>query len=468
MTHHITSRLSMLIIALALIFSLGSCTKAQLDEIKKPATSAVTPVTPPPAKGTEYTLVADKDGRLIIDASKGPYKGGDIINLKGNFSAVYISNLNGAAGNPIIIRNLSGTVTKIGNPLWSGGSWSTAMNFTNCHYIKLGGQTSRSEFIFDCTTKTGRDAYMDLTLSRHTDNFEISNITILNGGTGIWAKTDPIKGDLSTYYPNSQMENLLIHDVSISGTYNEAMYIGHTALYWNLTANAPYYGAQSGFTPGQEYVQPIKWHNVKIYNNLVKDGGKDGIQTAAMDQLEIYGNEVTNWATEHDYGNNGGILVGGRTTNTNVHDNYVHDAWGELFQFYGSGENGATHIVRNNLFRDSQGDGMSLRGTANAVIQISNNTVARVNGVLLRVNGYLGMRAPQIVKGNAFIQPRLSGATIYPNAYIYTENGGTVTEGTGKDANTRFATVAAAGVDIYNFYLPKSGSALLTTGYRKI
>ncbi|WP_291923747.1 right-handed parallel beta-helix repeat-containing protein [Chitinophaga sp.] len=420
----------------------------------------------PPVNTTEIIIVPDKDGRLLLDGSV--YKPGDVLALKGIFTAVVINNLKGSISAPITVKNAAGTVLKVGNPAWSGGSWATALSFVNCHYVKVGGERSKSDFIISGSTQAGKEAYFNLALSQHSDNFEVSNITIQNGGTGIWAKTEPVKGDATTYYPNSYMENLSIHDVSISGTNNEAFYIGHTALYWNLTTNTPYYGAPSGFTAGQQYVQPIKWRNVKIYNNEVSNGGADGIQTAAIDRLEIYGNSVTSWGGQHNSGHNGGILIGGRTTNTNVHDNYVHDGWGELIQFYGSGENGATHIIHNNLLRDNQGDGVSLRGTDKAVVQITNNTIARTGGVSLRINGYQGMTAPQIVNGNAFIQPRVNGGAIYPNAYIYTENGGTYTEGTGVNANTKFATTDAAGVDINNYYQPKANSALLTTGFRKI
>ncbi|MET3878204.1 right-handed parallel beta-helix repeat-containing protein [Chitinophaga sp. OAE865] len=466
MRHNITARLSMFTfvsVALALVITTESCNKDQISQLV-PENNPTETAAKPPVGAKQYTLVPDKDGRLVVDGSI--YKAGEILNLKGTFSAVVFNNLKGASGSPIIVKNASGTVVKIGNPSWSGGSWATAISFVNCHYVKAGGEKSKSEFVIEGSTQAGREAYFDFTLSQHTDNFEIANVTIHNGGTGIWAKTDPIKGDLTTQYPNSYMDNLLIHDVAISGTNNEAFYIGHTALYWNLTANAPYYGDPSGFVSGQQYVQPIKWRNVKIYNNSVANGGADGIQTAAIDKLEIYGNTVTSWGGQHNSGHNGGILIGGRTTNTNVHDNYVHDGWGELIQFYGSGENGATHIIHNNLLRDNQGDGVSLRGTDKAVVQITNNTIARTGGVSLRINGYFGMTAAQIVKDNAFIQPRVSGGTIALNAYIYTENGASVTEGTGAEANSKFATVADAGVDTNNFYQPKSGSALLTTGYR--
>ncbi|RFS19555.1 right-handed parallel beta-helix repeat-containing protein [Chitinophaga silvatica] len=466
--HSISSRIMMLL-AFAFFFALGSCSKEKntLEIPTHGQTDTTTAGKPVPSTGKEYTFVPDANGRLLLDDSKGQYKGGDILNLKGTFTTVVITNLKGSAGNPIIVRNAPGTVVKIGVPSWNGGSWSTAFSFVNCHYIKVGGSKSKSDILIDGSTQPSREAYFNLTLSSHSDNFEISNITIRNGGTGIWAKTEPLKDDPSTHYPNSTMENLLIHDVEISETYNEAMYIGHTALYWNLTANAPYYGDPSGFTPGQNYVQPIKWRNVKIFNNRVLSGGKDGIQTSAIDQLEIAGNEVTQWGGQHNSGHNGGILIGGRTTNTNVHDNYVHNGWGELIQFYGTGENGATHIIKNNLLRDNEGDGVSLRGTNNAVIQIQNNTIANVGGVCLRINGYQGMKAPQQVKSNAFIQPKPIGTTVSFNAYVYTENGGVYVEGTGAEANTRIPTVAEAGVDTNNFYQPKVGSAILSSGYRK-
>lgn len=457
-------QLLMFIVAV-LTFIVVSCHKG---EVPQTPGGGGNPVDPPPI-GKVYTLTPDGNGRLSVDNSSKYYKPGDVLNLKGNFSSVYFTNLSGSAAAPIIIKNAPGTVIYVGNPMWNGGSWAEAMTFTNCHYLKIGSDNKRSEFVIQGATSSARAAYFDLILRSHTDHVEIRNLTIKGGGTGIWAKTDPVKSDPSTWYPNSRMEELSIHNVEISGTNNEAMYIGHTATYWDLTANLSFYDSPSKFTPGHEYVQPIVWHNVKIYDNYVHDIGADGIQTSAIDQLEVYNNEVTNWALQHNAAHNGGILIGGRTTNTNTHDNYVHDGWGELLQFYGSGENGATHIIHNNLFRDNQegNDGVSIRGTSNAVVRITNNTVARTGGNSIRLSGYKGMTANQIANGNALIQPRMGGAPIYPNAYIYMEGGATVSEGTGGNANMKFATVEAAGVDVNNFYQPRSNSPISASGYRK-
>lgn len=416
--------------------------------------------------GRTFTLTPDANGYLSVNNSNGYYKPGDQIFLKGNFKAVYFYNMSGTASLPIYIKHPVGSVTTIGNPSWGGGSYAEAARFSNCHHIKFGSPTSRSSFKINGSTTTARNAYFNLILTEKTDNFEIRNLTITNGGTGIWAKTDPKPNDKSTWYPNAQMYNLTIYGCEISGTNNEAMYIGHTATYWDLTSNTSYYGTPSGFTAGHQYVQPIKWSNVKIYNNIVRDGGADGIQTAAIDLLEVYKNEVRNWALQHNPSHNGGILIGGRVTRSNVHDNYVHDGWGELLQFYGAG---AGHILRNNLFRDNQGghDGISLRGTDQATITISNNTVARTGGNSLRINGYNGqMTAAQIVNANVFIQPRMAGGPIYANAYIYTEGGGTYKEGTGTLANKKYSTVSSALVNTSYYYQPLSGSTIGAAGYK--
>jgi hypothetical protein len=453
-------------IGAALLFLATSCKKEEVlqEKLSTDNNLAVTAT----SVGREFTFVPDINGRLVIDNSANTYQPGDILNLKGTFKVVQITNTSGSAAAPITIRNLSGTTVTIGNPAWNGGAYGVACVLWNCHYIRFGGQSGQSEFVISGSTQAAKASYYDLQLGNKTDNIEIANLTIQNGGNGIVAKTDPVKGDAATAYPNTTMMNLQIHDLLIKNTTNEAMYIGHTATYWDLTANAPYYGATSGFVAGHQYVQPVIWRNVKIYNNTIKDIGLDGIQTAAIDQLEVYNNEVTNWAMQKDAYHNGGILIGGRTTNTNTHDNYVHDGWGELLQFYGSGENGAKHIMHNNLFRNNQGDGVSMRGTANAIVQFTNNTVAYTKGNSLRINGYSGQKGVQIINGNAFIRPLNGATTITLRNYIYLEIGALATEGTGTLANKKFPTLASAKVDVLNYYFPLPGSLMGDAGYRRL
>lgn len=454
------------VIAAGIVLFAISCKKDAVIDEKLTADQklAVTTAT----TGREFTLTPDANGRLVIDNTNKTYQPGDIINLSGTFKSIQVVNTSGSASAPITIRNLAGTTLNIGDPAWNGGGYSCGFVLWNCHYIKFGGQSGNSSVMINGSKQSAKAAYYDLQIGNKSDNIEIYNLTIQDGGNGIVAKTDPVKNDASTAYPNFTMQNLSIHDLVIKNTTNEAMYIGHTATYWDLTSNVPYYGAPAGFTAGHQYVQPIMWQNVKIYNNLVKDIGLDGIQTSAIDRLEVFNNEVSNWAIQKNYAHNGGILIGGRTTNTNTHDNYVHDGWGELCQFYGSGANGATHIFVNNLFRNCQLDGVSMRGSDNAIVTFSNNTIAYTKGNSLRINGYGGQTGLNLVNANLLIAPLNGTGTIYAKNYIYLENNAKVTEGTGVYENKKFATSAAAGVDATNYYYPATGSNAGTAGYRKL
>jgi len=447
-----------IIAAAALLSFIVGCKKEADESLDKTIENSETSVT---TTGRTFTLTPDASGRLTIDNKSGTYKAGDIIILKGTFKSVNISNMSGSASAPISFQNPSGTITNIGDPSWNGGGYPAALDFSNCHYIKVGSPNGKAYFLINGSTGAAREAYFNIHLGNHTDNFEIYNLSVNNGGTGIVAKTEPVKGDATTAYPGSTMFNLSIHGITINNTRNEAMYIGHTATYWDLTAGIPYYGTTSGMTAGHAYVQPIKWNNVKIYSNVVSNSGLDGIQTSAIDKLEIYSNTVTNWATQKNSAHNGGILIGGRTTSTNTHDNIVRNGWGELCQFYGSGTD---HIIKNNTFSDNEGDGVSMRGASGAAVQFLNNTVANTKGNTLRINGYSGQTGKNVVAGNVFIAPLKGVGTIYAKYYIYLENGAVVTEGVGSLANFKFPTVASSGTTASNYY--QITNTTLTSGIK--
>lgn len=422
--------------------------------------------------GRQFILSPDVNGRVLLDNTSNTYLPGDTFILQGQYKLVYFTNFTGTSQQPFIVKNADGIAAQIGDEAWNGGSWATAFQFDNCHYFIVGSNdANRNNFLISgSTSETSRDAYFNLVLRNHTDNVEIKNLKIQNGGTGIWAKTDPVEGDSSTWFPNSYMENLLIHNVEVSGTKNENMYIGHTATHWNLTKNQPYYGiigdtSNPQWYPGDHYVDPIKWRNVRIYNNYCHDGFADGIQTAAIENLYVYNNEVINWGRGNNSAHNGGILIGGRVNNFEAYCNYVHDGWGELFQCYAEGLNNAFGRVYNNLFlRTTSNDGVSFRITDNLVIDFYDNTVLDTYGVSTRFYTGTGHR----IKRNILAQPRSgTGNTLYPTSYIYLEPGASVSEGTGLDANGKYATITDAKLDSNNWYLPNSDSPAINWGFRK-
>ena len=190
---------------------------------------------------------------------------GSTIYLVGDFLNVRFTGLKGSAEHPIRITNYPGKKLVIGNPDWAGGAYSSAIQLSECQHIILGGEDNATDFLIDGSTTEARSSYFGVNLRPFTDNVEVKNITVRNGGTGIVAKTDPEKDDPKTWYPATVLENLSIHNVNITNVSTEAMYIGHTAVWWGWDETGKGYNAGAKpDNPGHTYVMPVKWKNVKI------------------------------------------------------------------------------------------------------------------------------------------------------------------------------------------------------------
>jgi hypothetical protein len=437
-----------------------------------------------------FEITPDGNGELIIDNTSGTYHPGDLINLNGTFTAITLINLAGASGNPIVFRNKPGTILNVGNPTYAGSGKSYAIGATNSRNFIFAGHAPEEFLINGSTIDTipsggqepYRTLYRNISMDALTELFEFCYFTANDGGTSIVAKTDPT-ASANTQFPNRVLGKMIFHDFIVDNPFNEGMYLGHTATYWNLTKGRPYYGVygdtgNSDWYPTDTYVQPILWEGVEVYNYIVKNSGKDGVQIAAANNIKVFQGEVTNWASQDTIvrpQHNGGILIGGRTTNSDVHDNWVHDSWGEAYQFYGTGTG---HKVTNNLFkRSTNNDLVSIRGSNGAQVLFERNTfvlsastksLLRVNGNTNMVNGQNPIQA--IVNRNLFIGPRndmAAGGTVYDSYYIYTENpiDGIVQKGTGANINVFYPKVADANVDTGNYYLPNNQA--VTQGFRK-
>jgi len=412
-----------------------------------------------------HTLKPDAQGHINIDNKGGMYTPGDTIYITGNPKDVLITALSGAEGQPIKISNVPGEVLNIGDSTWSGGSYSYGLMFKNCHHIEVFG-SSKNNFIITGSKSTAKDAngywiagaYFNCRIDDMSDNFKVHDMTIRYGGNGIWCKTEVYSTNSSTWAPNA-CANFEFYNLDIGFTHTEGMYIGHTATWWNIKTNQPYYSGTP--TDLNTYKQPSKLSNVIIRNNYVHDCEFDGIQCAAIDGLQVYGNEVVNWGIGKNSGHNGGILIGGRVKGFNVHDNYVHDGWGDMIQVYAEG--GAPGKITNNLLVNNQAStdasGISLRGTNDLVVELSNNTVVSTGSSTIRVNGYYGQKSKQVISNNILAQPRYIAA-IGARNYIYEENGGVFID----VGNQKFQTLADAKLD--SKFIPVAGTTAAGFGYK--
>lgn len=409
-----------------------------------------------------HIFTPDSRGRLDMDSAKtSRIKPGSIIYLEGRFLSIRFVGLKGTAEEPIRITNYPGKTLIVGNPNWTGGGYSNAVQLQESRHVILGGENSKSDFIIEgCIQPKVQASYFGISLGLFTDNVEVKNIIIKNGGTGIVAKTNPEKDNPKTWYPNTLLENLSIHDVEINGVVGVGMYLGHTALWWGWDENGRGYNPGTDLNnPAHTYAKPLRWKNIKVYRNYVYHVGWDGIQASAVDQLEIYENEVGYFGQEKVWGQCMGILIGGRATNTNTHDNYVHDGFGELFQFHGEGN--STHVMHNNLLVNTQGSGMGIYGEMDAAtIKVSNNTVVGCQTYAIQTNGK-GFETKVELSNNLFVSYYLKEPS--PQKYIWIINGSKVEE----TNNKLFDTTTNALIDPNNFYQPLPDSPIGNAGYRK-
>lgn len=407
-----------------------------------------------------HTLKPDAQGNIIIDNETGTIKPGDTVCITGNPKSVLFTNLAGSANARINITNLPGEKLTIGNPAWSGGGFSYGIMFKRCKYINLFGSDKTSFVIAGSkVTTVDRGAYFNCRIDELSDNFSVHDISVKNGGNGIWCKTEVSKTDPATWSP-AVLENFEFYNLDIRGTYTEGLYVGHTGTWWNISTNQPYYSGTP--TDLNTYKQPVKLKNVVIRNCYLEGCGLDGIQTSAIDGLQIYDNEVVNWGTRKDSSHSGGILVGGRVNGFKVYNNYVHDGWGQMIQVFAEG--GASSVILNNLLvNNSFGEGVFIRGTNNLVVELMNNTIVGSTSQNVRVNGSSGAKGKQIISGNILAGPKTWLDFFGDRNFIYTEEGGTFQELT----NAKFRAVADAKLDPANAYQPVTGSTADGLGYEK-
>lgn len=399
----------------------------------------------------KYTLKPDAQGYLIV---RGTYAPGDTIQLDGYFRSIEFNGLNGSADRPINITNAPGKSLIMGDSLWAGGSWGHGPIFKNCHHINFyGSSKSNLKIIGSNTTQVDpngypkKTAYFNLVITEFSDNFKVHDITIRHGGVGILCKTD-VTSNSKTWFPNTYLENFEFYNLDIYNTYNEAMYIGHTATYWNISNNTPVY---TGTINPTTMKQPVKLRNVKIHDNHIHDIHNDAIQTAAIDDLMIYGNKIKNWAIKKDWSHNGGILVGGRVVNFQVYDNEVTDGWGEFLQIYADA---GTAVVKNNLFVSNKLSGVGLRGGKGLVAQFLSNTIIQSGESAFRINGSSGGTGKNVIKNNIIAQPGTG-------RYYYLENGGTMSD----EGNRTYSTLAEAKLNPLLSYQPLVTSTAIGYGY---
>ncbi len=282
----------------------------------------------------------------IIDAS-APYYipstywttipvGGDTVFISSERTkGLNFLDLVGDESNPIVFINKGGQV-QINEEQWG------AITFNDCKFIKISG-TGHPEFKygFELAASSCGLAFAGLSSDCEAEFIKINH----DGFFGIMAKKD-YGGDPPVPYP--VFSNLHIHDCFIENV-TEGMYLGETK------------------SPGMEF------RHVRVYNNIVRNTGRESIQIANMvEDIEVYNNTLLN-AGNDDETYQGNLLQ--------VGDNSVVKAY-------------------NNILIGAPSYGIISLGSGNDYF--FNNYIAECKGVFIDDRDFTIPDSPIVLSGNYF------------------------------------------------------------------
>ena len=297
------------------------------------------------------STIAESRKQFVIDENTSYYitnytwetapTGGDtIFILAERTNALKFQHINGNPNNPVVVINSGGQV-KI-----NASSWG-AVTFENCKNIKITGSGHPGfKYGFLLAANSCGLAFSELSSDCEAEFVHVNH----DGFFGIMAKKDyggnPPK-------PAPVFANLKIHDCFVENV-TEGMYLGETK------------------SPGMEF------RHVKIYNNIVRNTGREAIQVANMvEDVEIFNNTLLNTGLNGElYQTN--ILQIGDNSVCNVYNNILIGAEGFGVISMGSGNN----IFTNNYIASNSGMFIDNRKITdiNAEIEINGNYFHNISG----------------------------------------------------------------------------------------
>jgi hypothetical protein len=270
----------------------------------------------------------------LIDGKASPYnsiKPGDTVYFQsGTRSNMRIQNFTGSPREQIVFINYNGVVT-----INTDGAYG--IDVKSCRYIRVTGTGNTHNFYGFMITRVQNGAGLSfggLTSDFECDHIYVSNVPI----AGVYAKTDPDCSLTSTRDKFTQY-NTVFHDNYFSNTGNEGMYIG-SSFYSGETINCN----------GQNIlVYPSLLSGVRVYNNIIKYSGWDGIQVGSASTDCMIMNNLVMYDSQAgvDY-QMSGILIGGGS-NCDCYNNYIYKGKGDGIESLGL----AGYKIYNNVIADA-------------------------------------------------------------------------------------------------------------------
>ena len=289
-------------------------------------------------------------------------KAGDVVCVEaGQYPYLNLFNFQGSASAPITIKNCGGQV-KVGD---SEVNYGIVMN-NNKHIRLTGSGKANLEYGFKVDGKS-RYIGSGFAIAGKSTHYEIDHLELTHVDAGVIAFTRP-SCDASTWQDNFTMRNVSFHNLYIHDTKGEGFYIGNSALSTTVNCDGK-----------SKEVKPHRIEYLKVYDNRLKNIGKDGIQIAqASKDCRVYNNTLLNYGTAKINSHQAGILMGGNTSGR-VYNNMIRKGSGTGIQVFGTGK----VTVYNNIVVDAGQDAIMCADRSPVAMQ-----VRLVNNTLINAKDY--------------------------------------------------------------------------------
>lgn len=220
------------------------------------------------------------ENQIIFNGNDEGVSPGDVVCLNaGEYRKIILQEVVGTKEAPVVFINCGGQV--VIHPSSEGIDSYDSFDF------HITGTGSDSDFYGIKITGEKNGGGIGIRLGGFSGNYQVDHIEISDLSThGMNLKNDPRCDDPRTWRESGNVNDyVIVHNNHISDTGQEAFYIGDS-----------HYHEPVDCLPGRDFkVEESPIINVEVYNNIVHDTGRDGIQVGStIGQALIYNNWVKN------------------------------------------------------------------------------------------------------------------------------------------------------------------------------
>lgn len=308
------------------------------------------------ALARHITVPKNHDGGWYFVNGGFPAVAGDTVDMHGDYSYIYLSQVNGTATKPIVFVPVGGVVR-------SGVNGGYGFIITQSHHFKLVGQTALNQYGFSLGSGTpGKYIAQSFTFPT-SDNFEVSGVEIAWAQVGFFS--NPTKGS----YSNIKLHDFYVHDLDNPAEQgrSECVYLGNTGIAT----------LKGGGT----------FENVEIYNGKIENISGDGIQIA-LSNAYVHDITIKNYGRANLEQQRTAIIVGGCTSGIweRIH---IENGTGSAFQIFGGGEVIIRNCYARNVAQSDDEDGFYIAGKCRDgnvnVRLVADTIIGKVNRDYVRV-----------------------------------------------------------------------------------